>query len=1368
MFSQYSPSMVGEQGNRTAGTRSATPPQSYWWKRIQNSNTRSRLQEISGSLNCAEKFTSLVSCHRGYGSVAFYAVFSLFILTFLYAIWKIVSAHSRSGRRPGSGNSTSVAKLSPTAQAPTTYINTYAWLHKENILTHFNPSLKGSYSPLDNPTPVNLYPPDRQKHSKIPSLIDKDFPTRGHAILENTSPTWTSPNRATEPLYNYYSGPYKTIQPPLNNPPPYPTLPYPSVVNPLFPSAQYPQGFNPYPRPPLLSDLNIDRRFRFEYGIPTSSPFNYNSNSPGILNERTSIMPPVVNTSNIPADYALPVDKNALSQGYYDNNYYRVDRLQIEGALPTSPSPLISFLKETSQNNHNSRPKARKKRKRITPKRKTRRHKRKKQSQIQNHVKNVKDFEENLKNRQAKHHVTLIRSHRKKSQEKWRKGRKPHLRQYKRMRHFRAHFESARSRIPRYHRKVIHIKKSFEVKNSKTRYHDKPRTHLHRIYDHHRKKAHIHHTYSRRHHRVLNFRLYRLYRRHHSVHDEIRGKWRVSRHRVRTCKIVDQFSTRGLVKITRTKRKSRYFHTLLICRPVRLKMKKGVHRHSYPVKYAQLCHKKWFITKGFIFVNRVSKRQEFPIYSVKVCTPSYAHANQLLSAKNEESKVWNISKEVLLKMKTEDTENLNARTSSVTDGHKHHTRKKKVKKHRKRLKRKNLHGKKRRKHLKHQTKAGKRLKLHEKERRKLEKVQKKQKVHHRLSPNKASKRKKTFGKTKGKYMDPEHDFYGKLLHIIKLAKIYDKKKPANGTKDEDVFDLLEAVLEKNQTTTNVPLGKKKPTVKPRTMKTVTTPSRHHLSHQNSQNSSTRDSKVHSQDNVHLTHENSQNSSKNDKGDNQDNIQRLLAKILPAVIKNLHGDAAVSHLTKTKITTKPTVKITTIQKTTPTTQVTISTTKSSKDHFEELMKTFLPLLLKKTQSIKGVKQNPEKKQAPVQPKQSPSLPRKVTTKIDLKTLLSRMGVNNLESESLYNKILAKTATVTAKPTTKPTSKLFMSPEKSTVVPKTSIHPPITRPKPTSPVTTIQLPPQLSQPDVSHQLESPMDANPSFLQTKKPVSLPQMPFVSLSAPPATPSYILPPVPATALFSPRSPPELSSQPAFSPQVNGDNTSPVLPLVNSDPYSRSILCFGDSLTSGFYNHGKNFHPYSKKLSQLLSSDSRRLRYYIKTSGKVREMAHGSMARRLPQILGNSSRFDWVIILGGTNDVAHVKNFGDDDSFMNQLINVWKPRIVRDIEVLHETAHKYGARTVLLTIPETAYEAWPNFKTLWIMRRGINQDLREFARRSQGNTVLCDLALKLPRHSISPQAQAILWNDHLHLTPYGYDKMAEIIYQCLKPYLSN
>lgn len=254
----------------------------------------------------------------------------------------------------------------------------------------------------------------------------------------------------------------------------------------------------------------------------------------------------------------------------------------------------------------------------------------------------------------------------------------------------------------------------------------------------------------------------------------------------------------------------------------------------------------------------------------------------------------------------------------------------------------------------------------------------------------------------------------------------------------------------------------------------------------------------------------------------------------------------------------------------------------------------------------------------------------------------------------------------------------------------------------------------------------------------------------------------------ISPVGPPSVSQSEPSSVQSPGSlpASSPIsFSPRRSDPYSRNILCFGDSLTSGFFNHGRNFHPYSQRLSQLLNSDGR-LKYYVKTSGKVREMAHGSMTKRLPQVLGNSSRFDWVIILGGTNDVAHVKNFGDDDSFMTQLINVWQPRITRDIEMLHETAHRYGARTLLLTIPETAYEAWPSFKTLWVMRNRLNEDLRKYARRSQGNVVLCDLAAKFPRHSLPPQTQALLWNDHLHPTAYGYDKMAEIVYQCLKPYL--
>ncbi|XP_028415367.1 protein PFC0760c-like [Dendronephthya gigantea] len=215
----------------------------------------------------------------------------------------------------------------------------------------------------------------------------------------------------------------------------------------------------------------------------------------------------------------------------------------------------------------------------------------------------------------------------------------------------------------------------------------------------------------------------------------------------------------------------------------------------------------------------------------------------------------------------------------------------------------------------------------------------------------------------------------------------------------------------------------------------------------------------------------------------------------------------------------------------------------------------------------------------------------------------------------------------------------------------------------------------------------------------------------------------------------------------------------------SINILCFGDSLTSGFFNHGRGKHPYSIRLSQLLNTKGSH-RYRIETRGVIGEMVHGSMTKRLPKVLDEGTRFDWVLILGGTNDVAHVKNFGDDQDFTQQLIGVWSPKIVKDIEKLHEIAHSRGARTMLMTIPETAYEFWPEFRSIRNMRLSVNAALRKYATEVRDNTVLCDLAYKLPRSTLPKQMQKLYWNDHIHLNPVGYDKMAEVIQQCIQGYL--
>lgn len=112
----------GEKKTRSSKSRRPRLPKSYrLQKKIPESANKasSKLKNFKcGNLNCTtEKLSSLLMCQKGYASFAFYAIFTLFILAFIYVLWKIVSANtSRSGqsRRPEAS-----PKVSPTTTAPT-------------------------------------------------------------------------------------------------------------------------------------------------------------------------------------------------------------------------------------------------------------------------------------------------------------------------------------------------------------------------------------------------------------------------------------------------------------------------------------------------------------------------------------------------------------------------------------------------------------------------------------------------------------------------------------------------------------------------------------------------------------------------------------------------------------------------------------------------------------------------------------------------------------------------------------------------------------------------------------------------------------------------------------------------------------------------------------------------------------------------------------------------------------------------------------------------------------------------------------------------------------------------------------------------
>ena len=61
--------------------------------------------------------------------------------------------------------------------------------------------------------------------------------------------------------------------------------------------------------------------------------------------------------------------------------------------------------------------------------------------------------------------------------------------------------------------------------------------------------------------------------------------------------------------------------------------------------------------------------------------------------------------------------------------------------------------------------------------------------------------------------------------------------------------------------------------------------------------------------------------------------------------------------------------------------------------------------------------------------------------------------------------------------------------------------------------------------------------------------------------------------------------------------------------------------------------------------------------------------------------------------------------------------------------------------------------------RKYINEKLRYYA-RSNEFTILCDLAVKLPRYSLSIDERKLMWEVGLHMKPAGYERMAEIVYK--------
>ena len=197
-----------------------------------------------------------------------------------------------------------------------------------------------------------------------------------------------------------------------------------------------------------------------------------------------------------------------------------------------------------------------------------------------------------------------------------------------------------------------------------------------------------------------------------------------------------------------------------------------------------------------------------------------------------------------------------------------------------------------------------------------------------------------------------------------------------------------------------------------------------------------------------------------------------------------------------------------------------------------------------------------------------------------------------------------------------------------------------------------------------------------------------------------------------------------------------------------RRILAFGASLTEGYYSDGLQFHPYTIRLSHLLHSLNQSIE--IDNAGVSGEaILSPTMLPRLKELLSKNSKYDFMLLLAGTNDTMRDQQFAS--------------RIFEGYQLLINECHKYSIHVLCMTLPETSVPLDSPYDR---QRQEFNRLIREKLKsKDDQKIIVLDIDRLLPQHSLTVDQRQEIWDDDIHLTPKGYDRLGELIYETLKNY---
>lgn len=160
--------------------------------------------------------------------------------------------------------------------------------------------------------------------------------------------------------------------------------------------------------------------------------------------------------------------------------------------------------------------------------------------------------------------------------------------------------------------------------------------------------------------------------------------------------------------------------------------------------------------------------------------------------------------------------------------------------------------------------------------------------------------------------------------------------------------------------------------------------------------------------------------------------------------------------------------------------------------------------------------------------------------------------------------------------------------------------------------------------------------------------------------------------------------------------------------PRQLSILCFGNSLTAGFYSYGLEYHPYAIKLKEHLEHEFLGLEVLTTVAGHPGDLVcrPGAFLSRIEMKCDNN-KYDWVIFLGGTKWVffrciihCFLADHGQCPSLSDLGYGFDPEKIYAGLQDSWDVVLRSGAKVLSLTIPECQARV----KNLDLRRSALNK----------------------------------------------------------------